>query len=199
MKKFIVLATMAAFVVGALAVGAFAADPTAPMKAPVAQVRIVNLSAVKGMTYNDKNLMTLANLDVSKNTKIFPIVSDFAIMESGKEYAPGTEIPCEVVCPINISSSIKEGEKLEFASVTDLTTPAERTPKEFNIAVVGSDGSVDRISTPADIDYSKKVFKTDKPIPLADGDTVLVFVRDVPKIYFDYQGLEENKSFVFPY
>ncbi len=195
MKKLIVLATAAAFVIGVLAIGAFAA-PAPP--APQAQVRVVNLSAVKGMVYNDKGLMTLANLDVSKNTKIFPIVSNFSIVTAGKDYTPGTAIPCQVTCPINISSEIKDTEKLVFASVQDLTAPGEVTPQEFNVAVVKTDGSVNRINEAVDIDYSQKILKTSKPIPLAAGDTVLVFVKDVPQKYFDYQGLEKTQGYV-PY
>ncbi len=192
MKRLFVLMTMAAFVIAALTIGAFAADQ------PIAQVRIVNLSAITGMTYNDKGLMTLANLDVSRNTKIFPIVSDFSIIESGKEYKAGTDIPCQVTCPINISSTIKEDEKLEFASVQDLSASTEQPVKEFNIAVVKKDGSVNRINEPADIDYTNKTLKTAKPIPLAAGDTILVFVKEVPKSYFDYQGLQGEQGFV-PY
>ncbi len=191
MKKLVVLMTMAFFVIAALAIGAVAADEH------LAQVRIVNKSAVKDMTFNDKGLMTLANLDVSKNTKIFPIVSDFSIIESGKEYVAGTEIPCKVVCPINISSTIKEDEKLDFTIVQD-PTAADESQRDFNIAVVKKDGKVNRVNEAADIDYSKKTLKTTKAIPLAEGDTILVFVSDVPQVYFDYQGFKENQSFI-PY
>ncbi len=196
MKKFIVLTTMAAFVIGVLAIGAFAADER------LAQVRVVNKSAVTGMTFNDKGLMTLANLDTAKNTKIFPIVANFSIIESGKEYKPGTDIPCEVVCPVVISSTIKPDEKLDFATVVDVTavdnTKKDPVTKEFNMAVVKLDGTVNRLNEAADIDYTKKTLKTEKAIPLAEGDTILVFVSDVPKLYFDFQGLKETQSFM-PY
>lgn len=200
MKKFIVLTTMAVFAIGALAIGAFAADD--PIAQPIAQVRIVNKSAVTDMTFNDKGLMTLANLDVAKNTKIFPIVANFSIIESGKEYTAGTDIPCEVVCPVVISSTIKAEEELDFTTVKDVTavdiSKKDPVTKEFNMAVVKMDGTVNRLNEATDIDYTKKTLKTEKPIPLAEGDTILVFVSDVPKVYFDFQGLRETQSFV-PY
>lgn len=196
MKKSVVLMTLIVFAFGALALGALAAEPQGTEEAPIAQVRIVNVSALSGMTYNDNGLVTLANLDVSKNTKIFPIVADFSIIESGKKYKAGADIPCQVTCPINISSTIKEDEKLAFTSVQDLTVSIEATPKEFNIAVVKKNSAVKRFNEAAEIDYSKKTLKTAKPIPLAEGDTLLVFVRDVPKSYFDYQGLQGEQGFV---
>jgi hypothetical protein len=190
-KKSSVVTTLIVFAVGALALGALAAEPQTITEPPIAQVRIVNMSALAGVSYDDKELMALANLDVSKNTNIFPIVSDFSIVEGGKEYKPGKEIPCQVTCPINISSAISESEKLEFTSISD-------SAGKYNIAVVGKDGAVKRLDETADIDYSLKVLKTAKPIPLAQGDTLLVFVKNVPETYFDYQGLEKSQGFV-PY
>ena len=191
MKKSLSVMILTALALALLASGALAAESQGLNEMPIAQVRIVNLSALSGMTYDDKGLMTLANLDVSKNSKIFPIVSDFSIVGTGVEYKPGTEIPCRVECPINISSTIKDKEKLEFTSI-------DEKAGKFNIAVVGKDASVKRLDESADIDYTMKVLKTSKPIPLAQGDTLLVFVKEVPKSYFDYQGLEGQQGFV-PY
>ncbi len=191
MKKSVVLASLIVLAIGVLALGALAAEPQTTVEPPIAQVRIVNMSALSGASYDDKELMTLANLDVSKNTNIFPIVSDFSIVQSGEKYKSGTEIPCQVTCPINISSAINDSEKLEFSSISD-------SMGKYNIAVVGKDGAVKRLDETADIDYSKKVLKTAKPIPLAQGDTLLVFVKSVPQTYFDYQGLQKDQGFV-PY
>lgn len=165
------------FIVVALvsASSAFAAEP------PMAKVRVVDLSALGGATkLDDAELARLAALSAAENPEIFPFVSDF-VLKSGAEVATGSEatVECVLSCPINISGSLTEEDKLEFVSL-----PAMGDQPKYDIAVVRPNGAVTRFDKEIVVDYKERSLNTVEPITVGEGDVVLTFVKEVKPIFF---------------
>lgn len=157
------------------AVSAFAAEP------PLAKVRVVDLSALDSPTkLDDAELQRLATLSAAENPEIFPFVSDF-VLKSGAEVATGSEssISCVLSCPIDISGSLKEEDKLEFVSMP----PTSDAPK-YDIAIVKPDGSVAKVDKEIIVDYKNRTLNTNEEIIVGEGDVILTFVKEVKPIQF---------------
>ncbi len=170
------------------ALSAFAADP------PMAKVRVVDLSALGVTKLDDAELVRLANLSLAENPEIFPFVSDF-VLKSGTEVASGSDaaIECILVCPIDISGSLKEEDKLEFVSM-----PSTLDMPKYDIAIVKPDGSVVKVDKEVIVDYQKRTLNTSEPITVSSGDVILTFVKEVKPIHFsedrEYKGKDKQPN-----
>jgi hypothetical protein len=157
------------------AVSAFAAE------SPTAKVRVVDLSALGSTTkLDDAELARLAVLSAAENPKVFPFVSDF-VLKSGSEVATGSDaaVVCVLSCPIDISGSLKEEDKLEFVSI-----PSMNDEPKYDIAVVRPDGSVVKVDKEIIVDYKNRTLNTSEPITVGQGDVILTFVKEVKPIQF---------------
>ena len=157
------------------ALSAFAAEP------PLAKVRVVDLSALDSPTELDNaDLIRLATLSAAENPEIFPFVSDF-VLKSGAEVATGSEaaVTCVLSCPIDISGSLKEEDKLEFVSMP----PTTEDPK-YDIAIVRPDGTVAKVDKEIIVDYKDRTLNTSEEITVGEGDVILTFVKEVKPIQF---------------
>ncbi len=157
MKRTIIAIVAAVAVIMAATAAVYAAD---------AAVRIVNTSAIGDKTMiGPKGLVILSRVSMAKNPEIFPAIKDLVVTSEGGK--------------MTILSSIAPEEKLEFVSLKYAEYPGG-----FDIAVVAPDGRITRIDDEVVIDYAARTLKTEKPIDAAEGDTVLLFVRDVEEIQF---------------
>lgn len=156
------------------ALSVFAADP------PMAKVRVVDLSALGVTKLDDAELARLANLSLVENPKIFPFVSDF-VLKSGSEVASGPDaaVECLLSCPIDISGSLSEEDKLEFVSM-----PSTVDMPKYDIAIVKPDGSVVKVDKEVIVDYQNRTLNTSEPITVGQGDVILTFVKEVKPIHF---------------
>jgi hypothetical protein len=171
LSMFIVVAMLS--VVSALS--AFSAGP------PIAKVRVVDLSALSSpMKLDDAELARLAALSAAENPEVFPFVSDF-VLKSGAEVATGSDaaVACVLSCPIDISGSLKEEDKLEFVSMP----PIDDAPK-YDIAIVRPDGSVAKVDKEIIVDYRNRTLNTSEAITVGEGDVILTFVKEVKPIHF---------------
>jgi hypothetical protein len=175
------------FIVVALlsTVSAFSAEP------PIAKVRVVDLSALSSPTkLDDAELARLAVLSAAENPEVFPFVSDF-VLKSGAEVATGSDssITCVLSCPIDISGSLKEEDKLEFVSMP----PTSDTPK-YDLAIVRPDGSVTKVDKEVVVDYKNRTLNTSEEITVGEGDVILTFVKAVKPIQFGEKKQIEGKK-----
>ena len=175
------------FIVVALlsAVSVFAAEP------PIAKVRVVDLSALSSPTkLDDAELARLAVLSAAENPDVFPFVSDF-VLKSGAEVATGSEssITCVLSCPIDISGSLKEEDKLEFVSM-----PSTSDAPKYDLAIVRPDGSVAKVDKEVIVDYKNRTLNTSEEITVGEGDVILTFVKAVKPIQFGEKKQIEGKK-----
>ena len=156
------------------ALSAFAAEP------PIVKVRVVDLSALGSKQLDDVELARLAVLSAAENPKIFPFVSDF-VLKSGPEAASGSDaaVECILSCPINISGSLTEADKLEFVSI-----PSRGDVPKYDIAIVKPDGTVVKVDKEIVVDYQNRTLNTTEPITVGQGDVILTFVKEVKPIFF---------------
>jgi hypothetical protein len=167
------------------AISAFSAGP------PTAKVRVVDLSALSSPTkLDDAELARLAVLSAAENPKIFPFVSDF-VLKSGAEVATGSEatITCVLSCPIDISGSLKEEDKLEFVSM-----PSTSDAPKYDLAIVRPDGSVAKVDKEVIVDYRNRTLNTSEEITVGEGDVILTFVKEVKPIQFGEKKQIEGKK-----
>ena len=125
----------------------------------MAKVRVVDLSALGSPTkLDDAELARLADLSAAENPEIFPFVSDF-VLKSGAEVATGSDstITCVLSCPIDISGSLKEEDKLEFVSM-----PSTSDAPKYDIAIVKPDGSVVKVDKEIIVDYKNRTLNTNE-------------------------------------
>jgi hypothetical protein len=181
LSMFIVVAMLSAV----SALSAFSAGP------PIAKVRVVDLSALSSPTkLDDAELARLAVLSAAENPEVFPFVSDF-VLKSGAEVATGSDstITCVLSCPIDISGSLKEEDKLEFVSMP----PTKDEPK-YDIAIVKPDGSVVKVDKEIIVDYRNRTLNTNEEITVGEGDVILTFVKKVKPIQFGEKKQFEGKK-----
>ncbi len=171
--KLFVLLTVFTLVMG---VSVLAAQP------PVAKVRVVDTSALGVTQLDDAELARLAVLSAAENPRIFPFVSDF-VLKSGSEAAIGSDatVKCVLSCPIDLSGSLKEDEKLEFVSI-----PSKDDVPKYDIAIVKPNGTVVKVDKEVIVDYQNRTLNTIEPITVGGGDVILTFVRDVKPIFFGH-------------
>jgi len=177
-----------------VAVALFASLSVFAADTPMAKVRVVDLSALGVTKLDDMELARLANLSLAENPEIFPFVSDF-VLKSGAEVASGPDaaVECVLVCPIDISGSLKEEDKLEFVSM-----PSTVDMPKYDIAIVKPDGSVVKVDKEVIVDYQKRTLNTSEPITVGSGDVILTFVKEVKPIHFaedrEYTGNERQPN-----
>jgi hypothetical protein len=181
LSLFIVVALLSAV----SALSAFSAEP------PLAKVRVVDLSALNSATkLDDAELARLAVLSAAENPEIFPFVSDF-VLKSGAEVATGSDstITCVLSCPIDISGSLKEEDKLEFVSM-----PSTSDAPKYDLAIVRPDGSVAKVDKEVIVDYRNRTLNTSEEITVGEGDVILTFVKEVKPIQFGEKKQIEGKK-----
>ncbi len=181
LSLFIVVALLSAV----SALSAFSAEP------PIAKVRVVDLSALSSPTkLDDAELARLAVLSAAENPDVFPFVSDF-VLKSGAEVATGSDssITCVLSCPIDISGSLKEEDKLEFVSM-----PSTSDAPKYDLAIVRPDGSVVKVDKEVIVDYKSRTLNTNEEITVGEGDVILTFVKEVKPIQFGEKKQIEGKK-----
>ena len=152
---------------------------TAFAEMPQTNFRVVNISSLgQAQDMDDTELIDMAEIGVSENPKIFPSLTTMSLKvdEMGSDYNPGTYIPAG---SLTFSGSISEEEMMEFISL-----PNHNGAGKYDLAIVKSDKSLMKIDDEIVVDYANRTIKTYKPIKVEEGDTILVFVKDVVKTHF---------------
>lgn len=175
MKRIAIFAAFAAvvLVLAAAMVGAAASVPAS------VKVRVLNVSVYGEKNLTDaKGIAEAATMSVAQDPRMFPPIESL-LVTSGNDsakYAPDVALPAG---GLKVAGSASEAEKINFTSL-----PNPDMPGKFDIAVVSPDGTVKYINEQVSIDYVNRAITTVTPFAVKDGDTVLVFVKDVDKMYF---------------
>lgn len=144
-----------------------------------AKVKVVNITYFdKGADITDADLIRLAFEDTVGNEKLFPKIDGLTLKSGGENlsYSPGVAIPA---APLSFYGGPDRKKRLEFISITS----SGRAGK-YDIAVVGSDGSIKKYDKEVVIDNVKKIIRTYETIEIKGEDVVLMFIRNVRVVQF---------------
>ena len=146
---------------------------------PQTNFRVVNISSLgQAQDLDDAELIDMAEIGIGENPKIFPTLTSMSLKvdKFGSEYNPGVTMPAG---SLTFSGSISEEENMEFISL-----PRHDQAGKYDLAIVRSDKSIIKIDDEIVVDYANRTIKTYKPVRVEDGDTVLIFVKDVVETHF---------------
>ncbi|GEM_PF-2933631 len=176
------LRSLALFVVAVSFLGvliSFTVHPPALARTVKAKIKVVNISYFDmGANITDADLIRLSIEEVCRNEKLFPKIEDLTLkMEGGKfTYSPGIEIPA---APLSFSGVLKPEVRAEYTSIA-----ASGRAGKYDIAVVGSDGSIRKYDREVVINKIDKTIKTYQSIDIHGGDVVLLFIRNIKVVHF---------------
>jgi hypothetical protein len=71
--------------------------------------------------------------------------------------------------------------------------PTKDEPK-YDIAIVKSDGSVEKVDKEIIVDYRNRTLNTSEEITVGEGDVILTFVKEVKPIQFGEKKQFEGKK-----
>jgi hypothetical protein len=153
--------------------------PPASARTVKAKVKVVNISYLDmGENITDADLIRLALEDTEGNEKVFPEIVGLTLKSKGGKfpYSPGVAIPA---APLTFYGGPDPIKRLEFTSISS----SGRAGK-YDVAVVGSDGSIKKYDKEVVIDNVNKIIRTYDTIEIKGEDVVLLFIRNVKVIQF---------------
>lgn len=156
------------------------ATPNASARTVKAKIVVVNISGLGGGNkITDADLIGFGLAETKDNEKLFPKIGDLNLKSGGVSlsYSPGIAIPAGL---LSFSGGLSPETRLEFNSI-----PKTERSGKYDVAVVGSDGSIKKYDKEVVIDNVKRTIKTYGAIDINGGDVVLLFVRDIKVIQFN--------------
>ncbi|MBN1574028.1 MAG: hypothetical protein JW984_12600 [Deltaproteobacteria bacterium] len=153
--------------------------PPASARTVKAKVKVVNISYFdKGADITDADLIRLAIEETEGNENLFPKINGLTLKSGGEKlpYSPGVAIPA---APFSFYGGPDPKKRLEFISIS-----SSRQAGKYDIAVVGSDGSIRKYDKEIVIDNVNKIIRTYETIEIKGEDVILLFIRDIKVIQF---------------
>jgi hypothetical protein len=157
----------------ALVAVAFASAAPAQETGPA--VRVVNLNAFGSTSPSDADLVDLATMNASKNSKLFPPADDFVVsIDPCVPGTPGSETGGFLVSSdyFSVDAMTKEVLPYRFAAVG-----GDAGVGKYSVVVVREDKSVDRFVAVSGASNSNTSLKTDACVLVGPKDTILTFVE----------------------